>query len=191
MSFLYFDYYSFFYFFFFFFLMIRRPPRSTLFPYTTLFRSRQAAHHARHGEADHYKLGRGRTVEVMEVGGGSSIHGNLPQPPPPSTILHQPSPPAVQNTHLSPACSWRGSPNPERMVPSKLNSSPPYAGSLKLSVFVTLKTSMISSACPWRPVLMGRDSRTSQEKNALSLRRVFRVSTLPSAQFRSAGDVAR
>src|SRR5215510_15236175 len=31
-------YFSFF-FFFFFFLMIRRPPRSTLFPYTTLFRS--------------------------------------------------------------------------------------------------------------------------------------------------------
>src|SRR5687768_18293337 len=29
---------------FFFFLMIRRPPRSTLFPYTTLFRSRGAAH---------------------------------------------------------------------------------------------------------------------------------------------------
>src|SRR5256885_11165831 len=31
--------YLFFLFFFFFFLMIRRPPRSTLFPYTTLFRS--------------------------------------------------------------------------------------------------------------------------------------------------------
>src|SRR5256885_14403477 len=29
------------FFFFFFFLMIRRPPRSTLFPYTTLFRSRR------------------------------------------------------------------------------------------------------------------------------------------------------
>src|SRR2546429_8956567 len=28
-------------FFLFFFLMIRRPPRSTLFPYTTLFRSRR------------------------------------------------------------------------------------------------------------------------------------------------------
>src|SRR3989442_8418724 len=28
---------------FFFFLMIRRPPRSTLFPYTTLFRSREAS----------------------------------------------------------------------------------------------------------------------------------------------------
>src|SRR2546425_8009471 len=30
-------------FYFFFFLMIRRPPRSTLFPYTTLFRSRDAS----------------------------------------------------------------------------------------------------------------------------------------------------
>src|SRR2546430_12367125 len=29
--------------FFFFFLMIRRPPRSTLFPYTTLFRSASSA----------------------------------------------------------------------------------------------------------------------------------------------------
>src|SRR5690242_21146258 len=29
------------YIYFFFFLMIRRPPRSTLFPYTTLFRSRR------------------------------------------------------------------------------------------------------------------------------------------------------
>src|SRR3989475_4955738 len=32
----------------FFFLMIRRPPRSTLFPYTTLFRS-QRGHRARNG----------------------------------------------------------------------------------------------------------------------------------------------
>src|SRR6266571_9389261 len=35
----YFCYVLFVRFFFFFFLMIRRPPRSTLFPYTTLFRS--------------------------------------------------------------------------------------------------------------------------------------------------------
>src|SRR2546429_9503667 len=33
--------------FFFFFLMIRRPPRSTLFPYTTLFRSRLPSCRAR------------------------------------------------------------------------------------------------------------------------------------------------
>src|ERR1019366_10639930 len=30
-----------------FFLMIRRPPRSTLFPYTTLFRSRTTPRHSR------------------------------------------------------------------------------------------------------------------------------------------------
>src|SRR5207247_11451407 len=35
----YFSFMFFLLFFFFFFLMIRRPPRSTLFPYTTLFRS--------------------------------------------------------------------------------------------------------------------------------------------------------
>src|SRR5260221_5560477 len=33
--------------FFFFFLMIRRPPRSTLFPYTTLFRSQSQAQRMR------------------------------------------------------------------------------------------------------------------------------------------------
>src|SRR3712207_7103230 len=35
----------------FFFLMIRRPPRSTLFPYTTLFRSPHAVVVAHHGGA--------------------------------------------------------------------------------------------------------------------------------------------
>src|SRR2546430_2844819 len=41
MLYVFFSFYSFIalLFFFFFFLMIRRPPRSTLFPYTTLFRS--------------------------------------------------------------------------------------------------------------------------------------------------------
>src|SRR2546425_11338361 len=34
--------------FFFFFLMIRRPPRSTLFPYTTLFRSVLGPRHQDH-----------------------------------------------------------------------------------------------------------------------------------------------
>src|SRR5256885_9652199 len=34
---------------FFFFLMIRRPPRSTLFPYTTLFRSPANGHDSLHG----------------------------------------------------------------------------------------------------------------------------------------------
>src|SRR6266487_1233110 len=42
---LFYVFFFFFYFFFFFFLMIRRPPRSTLFPYTTLFRSREDPGH--------------------------------------------------------------------------------------------------------------------------------------------------
>src|SRR2546426_11727590 len=40
------------YYLFFFFLMIRRPPRSTLFPYTTLFRSR-SVRGACQAQADH------------------------------------------------------------------------------------------------------------------------------------------
>src|SRR6266496_6021141 len=36
------------FFLFFFFLMIRRPPRSTLFPYTTLFRSHGRTHPGAH-----------------------------------------------------------------------------------------------------------------------------------------------
>src|SRR5256885_13863599 len=38
-SFFFYYFYCLLFFFLFFFLMIRRPPRSTLFPYTTLFRS--------------------------------------------------------------------------------------------------------------------------------------------------------
>src|SRR5258708_36519502 len=37
----------------FFFLMIRRPPRSTLFPYTTLFRSKTLARVTPQGESGH------------------------------------------------------------------------------------------------------------------------------------------
>src|SRR2546425_3860245 len=46
---------------FFFFLMIRRPPRSTLFPYTTLFRSPQAL---LEGEFPHPVLPQGRCVRM-------------------------------------------------------------------------------------------------------------------------------
>src|SRR2546422_7224024 len=36
--------------------MIRRPPRSTLFPYTTLFRSREKRRHWRSGRSRHRNL---------------------------------------------------------------------------------------------------------------------------------------
>src|SRR2546430_7102412 len=41
----------------FFFLMIRRPPRSTLFPYTTLFRSRPAELLEHHGPREDHAPG--------------------------------------------------------------------------------------------------------------------------------------
>src|SRR5258707_11254908 len=48
---------------FFFFLMIRRPPRSTLFPYTTLFRSWYAI----------VRLKRGEALRIADPSGQSSV----------------------------------------------------------------------------------------------------------------------
>src|SRR2546423_9454416 len=54
---------------FFFFLMIRRPPRSTLFPYTTLFRSlpRPRLHGAGHDD-DAVRHGRAERDEPLPPG---------------------------------------------------------------------------------------------------------------------------
>src|SRR3989442_4828515 len=51
--------------FFFFFLMIRRPPRSTLFPYTTLFRSHELGE--RWGQAFLRVTALHRRVQVDEI----------------------------------------------------------------------------------------------------------------------------
>src|SRR3712207_8973017 len=51
---------------FFFFLMIRRPPRSTLFPYTTLFRSPQAVYDD-HDDVRVSLPGRQSTGQVREA----------------------------------------------------------------------------------------------------------------------------
>src|SRR5258708_18810500 len=51
-------------FFFFFFLMIRRPPRSTLFPYTTLFRSQRQARIRGQARLDPCHLGDAELVIV-------------------------------------------------------------------------------------------------------------------------------
>src|SRR5260221_2483017 len=55
--------------FFFFFLMIRRPPRSTLFPYTTLFRSRRASRGRRKS---------GGAVPTHRIGNSAVAQGALP-----------------------------------------------------------------------------------------------------------------
>src|SRR2546430_5859312 len=51
-------------FFFFFFLMIRRPPRSTLFPYTTLFRSHRDGDRA--GVDAALRFGRGNALHPVQ-----------------------------------------------------------------------------------------------------------------------------
>src|SRR5207342_3885013 len=48
---------------FFFFLMIRRPPRSTLFPYTTLFRSGRPSAPRGHVRRRHGRSGADRSEE--------------------------------------------------------------------------------------------------------------------------------
>src|SRR3712207_7573683 len=60
--------------------MIRRPPRSTLFPYTTLFRSVQALaarHHPRPGGPRDLSVpdGRGQSAAAVAAGG---VPGRLP-----------------------------------------------------------------------------------------------------------------
>src|SRR2546422_9050290 len=57
------------FFLFFFFLMIRRPPRSTLFPYTTLFRSRATLHFF-YGLRGCYGVG----LRALEVASRSEEH---------------------------------------------------------------------------------------------------------------------
>src|SRR5688572_32279324 len=55
---------------FFFFLMIRRPPRSTLFPYTTLFRSRRGA-----VRQEDLRRGAAAAVRRQAVLGEGAVHG--------------------------------------------------------------------------------------------------------------------
>src|SRR3712207_7520045 len=55
---------------FFFFLMIRRPPRSTLFPYTTLFRSADVEHYRpdqKNGEHDGERAPEGPVAGLEEL----------------------------------------------------------------------------------------------------------------------------
>src|SRR2546429_3875512 len=59
-------------FFFFFFLMIRRPPRSTLFPYTTLFRSGHVRRSG--GIGDQHRLLRTFCVGDQFHDGGVEVH---------------------------------------------------------------------------------------------------------------------
>src|SRR2546426_10486305 len=75
---------------FFFFLMIRRPPRSTLFPYTTLFRSvspaapafrHQLPHHQHHRfAADSYDSDQPRRCDVSRTSRSEEHTSELQSP---------------------------------------------------------------------------------------------------------------
>src|SRR5688572_32088409 len=56
----------------FFFLMLRRPPRSTLFPYTTLFRSSRPAAHVL---AEAERLVRAGVKELLVISQDTSAYG--------------------------------------------------------------------------------------------------------------------
>src|SRR3712207_7903037 len=60
-----------------FFLMIRRPPRSTLFPYTTLFRSGRGR-----GETGKYVIGIGLMVLTLAISGAGAYVLATKQSPP-------------------------------------------------------------------------------------------------------------
>src|SRR2546422_3609736 len=84
--------------------MIRRPPRSTLFPYTTLFRSgfvAVVAHHevVRRGDDDRPPVVRGGTVGRRIA---ADVAGQLPRPdlPQPELVLAHLQPHEMQRVRL-------------------------------------------------------------------------------------------
>src|SRR4029453_19622496 len=58
---------------FLFFLMIRRPPRSTLFPYTTLFRSPVGGHVPQPHRAIHAAAGQGRDRKSTRLNSSHTV----------------------------------------------------------------------------------------------------------------------
>src|SRR5690606_40807526 len=72
---------------FFFFLMARRPPRSTLFPYTTLFRSQ--------GKAKPLKAVRTDQAKAAFISGGVSTMAEAEHCIRPASRLTQPDQPAA------------------------------------------------------------------------------------------------
>src|SRR3989442_15300058 len=105
--------------------MIRRPPRSTLFPYTTLFRSRFGADrvvgeeqggelgHLGEGGAD--RGGIGRRGAAPPPGGAERTRGGRPPPPPRGRktrgLPHRGGGPPLQTPNAAPP------PPPGRGVP--------------------------------------------------------------------------
>src|SRR3712207_9554305 len=93
-----------------FFLMIRRPPRSTLFPYTTLFRSTLAANQMRDGV--HIRLTLTRGLKVT-----SGMDPRLNQSGPTLIVLAEHKAPVYDRSGLSLVTSSFRRPPPEILDP--------------------------------------------------------------------------
>src|SRR5256885_16343767 len=75
----------------FFFLMIRRPPRSTLFPYTTLFRSKLHRRKQRQGHglaADALRVGELPLAIAERPGGAEQVDRRVADPDTDAALLH-------------------------------------------------------------------------------------------------------
>src|SRR5258708_10357865 len=84
----------------FFFLMIRRPPRSTLFPYTTLFRSLRGCEIAHAGRFRGHSCGQRRAPRIVRFDTSEEDTTVLPSPDP---LPLRPLPGKAQPAHLSPS----------------------------------------------------------------------------------------
>src|SRR2546430_11297270 len=100
--------------FFFFFLMIRRPPRSTLFPYTTLFRSghalRPAAHIASAQGSPQYRDDERSEEHTSELQSQSNLVCRLLLEKKKNTS-EQPNSQPILSNHVSLTCSPKSTNN--------------------------------------------------------------------------------
>src|SRR3954465_8567252 len=90
-----------------FFLMIRRPPRSTLFPYTTLFRSNDTATTEIYTLSLHDALGGRRIIRSEEHTAELQSHDNLV-----CRLLLEKKPHYPSSLNASPSPSLRAIPGP-------------------------------------------------------------------------------
>src|SRR6266404_8123390 len=92
--------------FIFFFLMIRRPPRSTLFPYTTLFRSQRVPGQPKRQQREWYRerereQNRNRVNNALELRGEDHVHEDDREKKRPDELVERPFKLASASRHRS------------------------------------------------------------------------------------------
>src|ERR1700682_3839240 len=98
----------------------------------------------------------------------------MPAGEPPHQQDEGSAPPPLYQISRDPTCTWRGSPSPARIVPSKLKIRFVVWGTSRLVLLSTLKTSTMGSSDIEPPSLNSFEMRTSRAEYVLSLRPVLR-----------------